>query len=262
MLELRTIFPYDCNDRVSDEFKTDNTHAAVSIKFDFLKENMVVPIVERITRGFPFFHHINSQINSNICWTLTSKIVLISSGSHFLVQENLISITPMNFWALNYEILPLIFIYFHQTINFIESEIYKYSHTKTIKKPTGHVCSIYFENKIVESFNIACILRKILKSLLASPVSFPSLMVSYKLTQTFSTKFCKFNKFAKDLDLNVFLTNPESLPSKCSNSLFVDSHQKYTSTKDLQIIESNIWRKLFTKRPKYREVRTVDFEKA
>ena len=33
MHELRTIFPYGLNDRIGDEFKTDNKHINVAAKF-------------------------------------------------------------------------------------------------------------------------------------------------------------------------------------------------------------------------------------
>ena len=36
MHELQTIFPYDLNDRIGDEFKTDNKHINVAVKFSFL----------------------------------------------------------------------------------------------------------------------------------------------------------------------------------------------------------------------------------
>ena len=87
-------------------------------------------------------------------------------------------------------------------------------------------------------------------------------MVTYKLTPPISTKFFNFNKFVNNLDLDLFLTNPASLPCKCNNSPFVDKYHKHIVTGDLRIIKNNALRKLFIKGPKYREVRPINLEKA
>ena len=127
---------------------------------------------------------------------------------------------------------------------------------KSKKKPPKNVCSIFFEKKGVEFINIARILRDpdIVKSLPSSSVKFPIPMVTYnKLTPPISTKFLNFNKFVNNLDLDLFLTNPDSLPCKCNNSPFVDKYQKHIVTGDLRIIKNNALRKLFIKELKYRE---------
>ena len=126
-------------------------------------------------------------------------------------------------------------IYDHQAIDVIESKIYKALTPKSKKKPPKKVCSIFFENKGVEFINIARILRDpdIAKSLPSSSVKFPIPMVTYKLTPPISTKFFNFNKFVNNLDLDLFLTNPDSLPCKCNNSPFVDKYHKHIVTSDL-----------------------------
>ena len=85
-------------------------------------------------------------------------------------------------------------IYYHQTIDLIESKIYKPSTPKSKKKGPKNVCSIFFENKGVEFINIACILRDpdIVQSLPSLSVKFPIPMVTYKLTPPISTKFFQF----------------------------------------------------------------------
>ena len=91
---------------------------------------------------------------------------------------------------------------------------------KSKKKPPQNVCSIFFEKKGVEFINIDRILRDpdIVKSLPSSSVKFPMPMVTYKLTPAISTKFFNFSKFVNSLDLDLFLTNTDSLPCKCNNS--------------------------------------------
>ena len=126
------------------------------------------------------------------------------------------------------------------------------------------MCSIFFENKSVEFINIARILRDpgIVKYLPSSSVKFPIPMVTYKLTPLISTKFFNFNKFVNNLDLDLFLTNTDSLPCKYNNSPFGDRYHKHIVTGDPRIIKNNALRKLFIKIPKYREVRPINLEKA
>ena len=126
------------------------------------------------------------------------------------------------------------------------------------------MCSIFFENKGVEFINIARILRDpdIVKSLPSSSVKFPVPMVTYKLTPPISTKFFNFNKFVNNLELDLFLRNPDSLPCKCNNYTFVDRHHKYRVTGDLWIIRNNVLIKICIKVPRYREVRPINLEKA
>ena len=70
-----------------------------------------------------------------------------------------------------------------------------------------------FENTDTESINIARTLRDPdkVKSLASSYAKFPMPMVTYKLTPPISTKFFNFNKFIQNLDLDLFLTNTDSL---------------------------------------------------
>ena len=87
-------------------------------------------------------------------------------------------------------------------------------------------------------------------------------MVAFKLTPPVSTKFFNFNKFVKDIDLDSFLANPDSLPCKYNNSSFVDrqilriirNYELLEITNYLRIIRNNNLRKYFIKGPKYREV--------
>ena len=155
-------------------------------------------------------------------------------------------------------------IKYDETIDLIESKIYKPLAPKSKKKPPQNMCSIFFENKGVEFINIGRILRDpdIVKSLPSSSVKFPIPMVTYKLTPPISTKFFNFNKFVNNLDLDLFLTNPDSLPCKCTNSPFADRNHKHIVTGDLRIIRNNVLRKLFIKGPKYRKVKLINLEKA
>ena len=154
-------------------------------------------------------------------------------------------------------------IYYHQAIDLIESKIYKSLAPKSKKKPPQNVCSIFFENRGVEFIIIAPILRDpdTVKSLPSSSVKFPMPMVTNKLTPPISSKFFNFNKFVNNLDLDLLLANPDSLPCKCNSSPFADRHHKHIVTGHLRIMRNNVLKKLFIKGPKYREVRPINRKK-
>ena len=155
-------------------------------------------------------------------------------------------------------------IYYHQAIDLIESKICKPLTPKSKKKPPKNVSSIFFEKKGVEFINIARILPDpdIVKSLPSSFVKFPIPMVTYKLTLPISTKFFNFNKFANYLDLDLFLTNQDSLSCNGNKSPFVDRYHKHIVTGDLRIIKNKALRKIFIKGLKNRETRPINLEKA
>ena len=267
MHELRTIFPYGLNDRIGDEFKTDNKHINVAAKFSSLPRKYSRANRGKNHKGVPrllpqqFVKDLNQMLNTSIKDAPNFIRISISSmkKSYLKITHQLLSTklcdSPSDF---------IFSIYYHQAIDLIESKIYKPLTPKSKKKPPKNVCSIFFENKGVEFINIARILRDpdIVKSLPSSSVKFPMPMVTYKLTPPISTKFFNFNKFVNNLDLDLFLTNPDSLPCKCNNSPFVDKYHKHIVTGDLRIIKNNALRKLFIKGPKYREVRPINLEKA
>ena len=59
MDELRTIFPYGLNDRIGDEFKTDNKHINVAAKFSCLPRKYSCANYGKTTKVFPVFYHNN-----------------------------------------------------------------------------------------------------------------------------------------------------------------------------------------------------------
>ena len=62
--------------------------------------------------------------------------------------------------------------------------------------------------------------------------------------------------------MDLFLAKPDSLPSKCKNSPFVDRRHKHIVTYDTQITRNNVLGTTFMKETKYRELRSIDLEKA
>ena len=208
--ELRTIFPYGLNDRIGDEFKTDNKHINVAAKFSSLPRKYSRANRGKNHKGVPrllpqqFVKDLNQMLNTSIKDAPNFIRISISSmkKSYLKITHQLLSTklcdSPSDF---------IFSIYYHQAIDLIESKIYKPLTPKSKKKPPKNVCSIFFEHG-VEFINIAHILHDpdIVKSLPSSYVKFPIQMVTYKLTPPISTKFFNFNKFVNNLDLDLFLT--------------------------------------------------------
>ena len=57
--ELRTIFPYGLNDRIGDEFKTDNKHINVAAKFSSLPRKYFLANRCKSTEVYPVFYYNN-----------------------------------------------------------------------------------------------------------------------------------------------------------------------------------------------------------
>ena len=72
MHELRTIFPYGLNDRIGDEFKTDNKHINVDAKFSSLPRKHILANRGKNHKGVPlllpqqFLNDLNHTLNNNI----------------------------------------------------------------------------------------------------------------------------------------------------------------------------------------------------
>ena len=126
---------------------------------------------------------------------------------------------------------PLILYFLYITIkpDLIESKMYKPSPPQPKKKSPQNACIMFFENKDAEFINIA---RTVCDTDIvpSPPVKFPKtndLQTAYKLTPPISTKFFSLHQFVSNLDLNLFLKNPDILPCKCNNSSLIDGQHKH-----------------------------------
>ena len=156
MHEFRTIFPYGLNDRIGDEFKTDNKHINVAAEFSSLARKYSRANRGKNHRGVP--HLLPQQFVKDLNQMLSTSIkdapnrISISSikKSYLKITHQLLST------KLCYSSSDFIFsIYYHQAIDLIKSKIYKPLTPKSRNKPPKNVCSILFGNKGLEFINIA-----------------------------------------------------------------------------------------------------------
>ena len=81
-------------------------------------------------------------------------------------------------------------------------------------------------------------------------------MVVYSLAQPICSQILNYKKFVKkELDLEKFSQDPKSITCNCKNysRKFINEDRGHVLTGNLQIIQNNKLRKIFTKGPKFRE---------
>ena len=265
MLELRTVYPFGLNDRIGDEWMTENTHSSVFTRFPTLPRRF-----ERVNRGtnhkgnnnntvagfLENLDHILKESLSNasnyIRITLSSMKRSSLRDIHTILSNNITDNNSSNLYDQ----------YYLQALDIIESKLYNPKITDKPKKSPENICSIYFHNKGVEMINLANILRTAeIKSSLPFPeFDFP--LITYSLSNPISHKIFNFHDFVSDLDIDKYLEDPDTIPCKCEHSKFADQHHKHIATGDLGIVKNNKLRKLLSRGPKFRETQNIDFSKA
>ena len=126
--ELRTIFPYGLNDRIGDEFKTDDKHINVAAKFSSLPRKYSHANHGKCHKGVAcllpqqFVKDLNQVLNTSIKDAPSFIRISISSVKksylkiiHQLLSTKLCDSPPDS----------IFFIYYHQAIDLIDSKIYK-----------------------------------------------------------------------------------------------------------------------------------------
>ena len=145
MHELQTIFSYGLNDRIGDEFKTDNKHINVAAIFSSLPRKHSRGNCGKNHRGVPhllpqqFLNELNHMLNTSI--KDAPKFIRISISfmkkSYLKITHELLSTklcdSPPDFISS---------IYYHQAKDLIESKIYK-PLTHKSKQETTSKCVQY-----------------------------------------------------------------------------------------------------------------------
>ena len=81
--------------------------------------------------------------------------------------------------------------------------------------------------------------------------------ICYTYTNSIAAKLFNYSAAVKEFDYNEFLTGGYSC--SCESSGFIYKPCKHVITGNLDIIPNENLRKLFSKGPKYREPRTINF---
>ena len=147
-------------------------------------------------------------------------------------------------------------------LDMIDCRLYKPKPEK--KKKHCHKSNflrLHFCNKGVEAVNLSSILHhnEVLGAVPSVAKAFKTPNIVYSLDPPTGSKIFNFNKFVSSIDVDRFLEDPSSLPCRCENSPFTDKHHHHIVSGDLRLIENNLLRKLFSRGPKYREKKFVNW---
>ena len=146
-MELRTVYPYGLNDRVGDEYKTENTHVNVANKFPSLPRKFICVNRGKLHKGTSkllpneFMSGLSSILETSIIDAPNSIRVSLCSMKkcHLKIVHQLLNDKLSN------EFSDCLFgQYFHQAVNIIESKLYKPLPPKLKKKPPDNICRIFF----------------------------------------------------------------------------------------------------------------------
>ena len=147
-------------------------------------------------------------------------------------------------------------------LDIVDCRLYVSPQVKKKRLLPSNVLHLKFCSKGVESIHLSSILQdsEVLEAIPSVAKSFTPPTVVYSLNSPISSKIFNFNKFVSSLDVERFLQDSSSLPCSCENSPFSDRNHKPIISGDLRLVKNNQLRKLFTKGPKYRERKMINWD--
>ena len=265
MKTLRTVYPYGLNDRMSDDYMADQSKDKIGLKFPPLKRTFSRVGRGTKRKGAPSLNHqsfmdqLDSILNTNIKEAANFIRMSLSTMKKSQLKQlgdkinDLLLSNPLDF---PYE------QWYSMALDTIDCRTFIQAPTKPKRPPLLNVLHVKFRNKGVEMVNISSILRdsEVLQTVPSIAHSFTPPTVVFSLNSPISSKIFNFNKFVTSLNVEQFINDPSILPCNCKDSSFADSHHGHIISGDLRLVEDNKLRKLFTKGPKYRERKLVDWD--
>ena len=261
---LRTVYPYGLNDKLGDDYMRDQNSSLIGLKFYTLKRNFN-RTRRRISRvGTGKFNHktfleeldnvLNSEIKnaSNfIRMSLTNMKTTELKKLADKINDILLS-SPIDFPFSQWYSIAL---------DIIDCRVYTPPPPKKKRPPLKNVLHVDFCNKGVELVNLSSILheKSVLETIPSIINTFSPPTIVYSLEPAIGSKIFNFNQFVSNLDVEAFISDPSSLPCDCGDSEFKDGHHGHIISGDLRIVRDNKLRKLFTKGPKYREKKFINW---
>ena len=127
--------------------------------------------------------------------------------------------------------------------------------TKPTKAKPDLVCKIVFSDKHIQDINLSRIFRD--KSVLnALPDTVPNIRptVVYSYLKPIRNKIFNYKETINDLNVSEFIENYNNTHCDCEHSNFKDAHHNHIITGNLDIIENDMLKNLFSQGPQYREI--------
>ena len=170
MLKLRTVYPYGLNDRIGDEYSTQEAKFAIATRFPALRRTR-----PRIARGTArkghniltptkFLRDLDNLFSKSLHDALNYIRVSVSTmkKTHLKqLYDNVLDILTdqPNDFNLNH--------WYSAILDLIDSKLYKPKPTKAKKSPPTNICRVFYSSKAIERINLPkklhdpCILRAI-----------------------------------------------------------------------------------------------------
>ena len=263
---IRTAYPYGLNDRLSNDYMKDQNNDRIGSKFYPLKR-----VFSRVGRGInrkgknlvepdSFLQQLNSYLHNNIREALNYvRLSLITMRKSHLKQvrdkiNDFLADQPLDFPYVQW---------YSVALDIIDCRTYTTPTVKPKRMPLSNTLHVTFSSKNIEMINLPSILhdKEVIRSVPSFAKTFTPPTVVFSLNPPIRSKIFNFNKFVTTLDVEAFLQDESILPCNCSDSPYKDKHHGHIISGDLRLVTNNKLRKLFTKGPKYREKKFVDWEK-
>ena len=269
MLKLRTVYPYGLNDSLNFPSKdaTDN-HEPVGRSFPSLPRKFSRPNHRVFNKTSPKSNHqiFVAKLRHILKHHLHQASKFIRVSLYNMSKKELKSLAvDINHAILNDED-DAHSAWFKMILDIIETKLYKPPVPKTTKRIPKYRISIPFVNKALDFINLPQIIRsKHSKENMPPMVSDEDIpMIVYSLAQPIRSKILNYKKFVKELDLDRFKEDHETIKCNCQKYSvdFVNPERQHVLTGNLKIVKNNKLRKLFSKGPKYREPVEIKWEEA
>ena len=271
MLKLRTVWPYGLNDSLNEVSSNSiGDEDIVGKKFPPLPKKSNTPL--RRTRNYHRQRPLNytmyvRQMNSWLDQDLQHAAYNIRISLDHLNKKHLKKLADfLSDFLLEQDEHFLYTQLYLMALDMIETKLFKPSTPIEQRKTPKYKLNLPFVNKALDYINLPQILRCDTVYQEAPQIVNQSdiPMVVYFLGKPVRSSLLNYNKFVSTLNLDNFCNNNENVPCCCLNydRKYIDPHHGHILTGNLDIINNNKLRKLFTRGPKYREPAKLDWEAA
>ena len=266
--KLRTLFPYGLNERT----KNHSGNGPVGLLFPPIPRKGLRHFRSRNNRNSNncnsslenFFTSINNIIHTDLKTAFQNIRIILNKTKKKLLKEIANAILQMND-IVNYKHeREQVYLFI---LDIIDTKLYKPrdpSFTKSNRVAPNNICNVKFVNKGMELIRLPSILNdpEVIQHLpskdLQTKENIP--VVTYNLGNTIRNKIFNYKQTVE----SIFINDNNSVCTgacNCHSSNFVDKDHGHVITGDLKIIKNSKLRKLFTKRPNFREPQPMNLKK-
>ncbi len=275
MLELRTLYPYGLNDSLNS---TSNNNVETKDGLDKIVGKLFPALPRARARSVRQFHNRNRQRPVNYGIFLQQLGLWCRNdlkNAAFLIRTSLVSMNKRHLKQIADYISDNLanhtneFLYtqwYLMALDIIETKLYKPPIPAVKKSVPKYKLTIPFVNKALDFINVPSILRSETVKQNTPPrltdLDIP--MVVFSLSKPIRSSLLNYKQFVSQLNLDSFSRNSNYIRCCCSeySNQFMDINHRHIITGNLKIIGNNKLRKLFSRGPKFREPKKINWDEA